>query len=114
MLGEAAHAVSFFYTENWEYETPLIQKGMDTESTKQALLRTRDLLAHLNPWEYAVIEEQMRALMTELGLKAGQYLGTVRVAVSGRKATPQLFQMVEVLGRERTLARIDRALSSLE
>lgn len=113
-LGEAAHAVSFFYTENWEYETPLMQKGMDVESTKQALLRTRDLLAGLNPWEYGVIEEQMRALMTELGLKAGQYLGTIRVAVSGRKATPPLFQMVEVLGRERTLGRIDRALRSLE
>jgi glutamyl-tRNA synthetase len=114
MLGEAAHAVSFFYTENWEYETPLVQKGMDAESTKQALLRTRNLLASLNPWEHPVIEEQMRALMTELGLKPGQFLGTARVAASGRKATPPLFQMIEVLGRERTLARIDRALSSLE
>jgi glutamyl-tRNA synthetase len=112
-LGEAAHAVSYFYTEDWEYETPLIQKGMDTESTKNALLRTRELLNSLTPWESATIEERMRALMAELGLKPGQLFGAVRVAVSGRKATPPLFQMIEVLGRERTLARIDRALASL-
>lgn len=112
-LGEAAHALSFFYTENWEYETPLIQKGMDANNTKIALQRTRALLTSLNPWEHTFIEEQMRALMTELELKPGQLFGTVRVAVSGRKATPPLFQMIEVLGRERTLARIDRALASL-
>jgi len=113
MLGEASHAVSFFYTENWEYEMPLIQKGMDAEGTKNALTRTRELLKGLDTWASAVLEEQLRALMTELGLKPGQFLGAVRVAVSGRKATPPLFPMLEVLGRERTFARIDRALASL-
>lgn len=112
-LGEAAHAVSFFYTEDWDYETPLIQKGMDAESTKNALDHTRELLAGISPWESSVIEERMRALMTELDLKARQFLGATRVAVSGRIATPPLFPMIEVLGRERTLARIDRALASL-
>jgi glutamyl-tRNA synthetase len=112
-LGEAAHAVSFFYTEEWGYETPLIQKGMDEAGTRNALLRVRDLLTGLDTWEALVLEEQIRALMTELGLKPGQLLGAVRVAVSGRKATPPLFQMMEVLGRERTLRRIDRALANL-
>ena len=112
-LGEATHAVSFFYTEDWTYETPLVQKGMDEAGTKQALLRTRDLLHGLAVWEQAVLEEQMRELMTELGLKPGQFLGAARVAVSGRKATPPLFQMIEVLGRERTLARIERAIATL-
>jgi glutamyl-tRNA synthetase len=55
----------------------------------------------------------MRALLEELGLKPAQLFGTVRVAVSGRKATPPLFQMIEVLGRQRTLARLERALTSL-
>jgi glutamyl-tRNA synthetase len=113
-LGEASHAVSFFYTENWEYETPLIQKGMDTESTKNALERTRALLQNSLTWEQSALEEALRALMGELGLKPGQLFGAVRVAVSGRKATPPLFQMIEVLGRERVQARLERALASLE
>jgi glutamyl-tRNA synthetase len=113
-LGEAAHAVSFFYTENWEYETPLIQKGMDEASTRQALESTLALLSTLADWEQPVMEEQTRALMAELGLKPGQLLGAVRVAVSGRKATPPLFQMMEVLGRARTLLRLERAIASLQ
>jgi glutamyl-tRNA synthetase len=112
-LGEATQAVSFFYTEDWTNETPVVQKGMDEAGTKNALLRTRDLLNGLSVWEQSVIEEQMRELMTELGLKPGQFLGAARVAVSGRKATPPLFQMMEVLGRARTLARIERAIAAL-
>ncbi|HXR66233.1 MAG TPA: glutamate--tRNA ligase [Ktedonobacteraceae bacterium] len=112
-LGEAAHAVSFFYSEDWEYETPLAQKGMDAESTKNALQRTFELLQSSPSWEHTDLEEQMRTLMGELALKPAQLFGAVRVAVSGRKATPPLFQMIEILGRERTLARIGRALASL-
>jgi glutamyl-tRNA synthetase len=112
-LGEASHAVSFFYTENWEYETPLAQKGMDAATTRQALESAYQLLSSLTDWEQVGMEEQMRALMTELGLKPAQFLGAVRVAVSGRKATPPLFAMLEVLGRERALTRIQRALTSL-
>jgi glutamyl-tRNA synthetase len=111
-LGEAAHAVSFFYTEDWEYEVPLEQK-MDTATTKKALLHARELLQSSPTWEHSALEEQIRTLMEELVLKPTQLLGAIRVAVSGRKATPPLFQMIEVLGRERTLARIDRALASL-
>jgi glutamyl-tRNA synthetase len=56
----------------------------------------------------------MRALVAELGVKAGQLFGSVRVAVSGRDKTPPLFEMMEVLGRERSLARIEQAIARLE
>ncbi len=55
----------------------------------------------------------MRELAMELGLKPGQLFGSIRVAISGRTATPPLFQMMEVLGRERTLARIEEAIRRL-
>jgi glutamyl-tRNA synthetase len=55
----------------------------------------------------------MRELAMELGLKPGQLFGSIRVAISGRTATPPLFQMMEVLGRERTLARIEDAIRRL-
>lgn len=112
-LGEAAHAVSFFYTENWELETPLAQKGMDNEGTRQALLQAQSLLTGIENWEHTFLEERLRELMAELALKPAQLFGAIRVAVSGRKATPPLFQMMEVLGRTRTLERIERAIASL-
>ncbi|HEV2472632.1 MAG TPA: glutamate--tRNA ligase, partial [Chthonomonadales bacterium] len=114
-LGEAAHAVSFFYTDEIEYETHLlIQKGMDAERTRAALLRARDLLNGLDAWEHDTMELAMRALAEELGLKPGQLFGAVRVAVSGRTATPPLFAMMEALGRERTMRRIEQAIGRLE
>ncbi|GER91634.1 hypothetical protein KDW_57960 [Dictyobacter vulcani] len=50
--------------------------------------------------------------MAELALKPRQLFGTVRVALSGRKATPPLFPMIEILQRQRTLNRLERALIS--
>lgn len=112
-LGEAARAVSYFYTERWEYETPLVQKGMNNEQTHHALARARTLLTDLNPWEQDPLETDLRALMAELDLKPQQFLGAIRVAVSGRKAMPPLFASLETLGREHTLTRLDRALAQL-
>jgi glutamyl-tRNA synthetase len=114
-LGEAAYVVSFFYTDDLGYETPmLIQKGMDAERTHAILIQAHDLLASLPAWEHTVMEPAMRALVAELGVKAGQLFGSVRVAVSGRDKTPPLFEMMEVLGRERSLARIEQAIARLE
>jgi glutamyl-tRNA synthetase len=113
-LGEAAHAVSFFYSDDLTYETALlIQKGMDAERTKAALSSAQKLLAGLGQWEHRTIEIPMRELAVELGLKTGQLFGSIRVAVSGRTATPPLPQMMEVLGRERTMLRIEEAIERL-
>jgi len=113
-LGEAAHAVSFFYSDDLAFDTALlIQKGMDIERTKAALSSAQKLLADLEQWEHSALETPMRKLAVELALKTGQLFGSIRVAISGRTATPPLFQMMEVLGRERSMQRIEQAISRL-
>jgi glutamyl-tRNA synthetase len=59
------------------------------------------------------MEPPMRELAAKLGLKPGQLFGAIRVAVSGSTATPPLFQMMEVLGREVSLKRIEQAIERL-
>ena len=56
----------------------------------------------------------LRPLAEELGLKAGDLFMLVRVAVTGQTATPPLFETMEVLGRERCLARLDDALRRID
>ncbi|MEO8970031.1 MAG: glutamate--tRNA ligase, partial [Ktedonobacteraceae bacterium] len=113
-LGEAAHVVSFFYGDTPTFETlMLIQKGMDAPRTRAALVRTLDLLNSSEQWEHAVMEPPMRELANELGLKPGQLFGSIRVAISGRTATPPLFETMEVLGREKSMARIEQAIARL-
>jgi glutamyl-tRNA synthetase len=113
-LGEAAHVVSFFYEQAISYDSALlIQKGMDAPRTKVALEQARDALQSLAQWEATVIEALLRELVTTTGLKAGQLFGAIRTAVSGRTATPPLFQMMEVLGREVSMRRIQQAIERL-
>lgn len=113
-LGEAAHVVSFFYTDTLDYPTPLlIQKGMDAPRTHKALERARNVLERIEQWKHSTIEPPMRELAMELGLKPGQLFGSIRVAISGRTATPPLFEMMEVLGRKKTMARIEQAIKRL-
>jgi glutamyl-tRNA synthetase len=115
MLGEAAWVVSFFYKQEISYGLDiLIQKKMDVTSTRAALVATRELLATLTPWEHTVLEPPMRELAVQLNLKTGQLFGTIRTAVSGRTATPPLFQMMEVLGRDVCFKRIDQAIALLD
>jgi glutamyl-tRNA synthetase len=113
-LGEAAHKDAFFYVDTLTYDTALlIQKGTDAARTQNALIYARDLLVDLQSWEHSVMEPPMRELAAKLGLKPGQLFGAIRVAVSGSTATPPLFQMMEVVGREVSLKRIEQAIERL-
>ncbi len=86
---------------------------MDSARTRDALIQARDLLAGLEQWEHTIMEPPMRELAKTLNLKVGQLFGSVRTAVSGRTATPPLFEMMEVLGRELSMKRIEQAIARL-
>jgi len=114
-LDEAAEMASFFFTGALEYDPALlVQRRMDGASTAAALRRSLEALAELDPFDAASLEGVLRPLAAELGLKAGQLFGALRVAVTGREAAPPLFQTMEVVGRERCLARIERAIGMLD
>jgi glutamyl-tRNA synthetase len=71
-----------------------------------------DALSALDVWSTAAIDEALRAkLVDELGLKPRNAFGPVRIAISGRKISPPLFESLELLGRERSIARLHDAMS---
>src|SRR5262249_35902889 len=55
------------------------------------------------------LEKILRGLAAELGIKAGELIGTARVALTGRKVSPGIFEVMWLLGKERTLERLERA-----
>ena len=70
----------------------------------------REALGALADWTTEAIDEALRAkLVDELGLKPRNAFGPVRVAVTGRRVSPPLFESLELLGREESLARLDAA-----
>ena len=66
-------------------------------------------LGTLSEFTLEPLERETRAVATELGIKAGELIGMARVALTGRKVSPGIFEVMWLLGRERTLERLGRA-----
>ena len=113
-LADAAPLVQFFFRDTVDYETDeLVQKRMDRSGAANALEKALELLAGTTPFDAATMEAGMRPLAKELGLKAGQLFGAIRVATSGLRVAPPLFESLEILGRERTLSSMEEAVERL-
>ncbi len=80
-----------------------------------ALSVAREALAQLAEWHAADIEVVLRqALIEGMGLKPKVAFGPLRVAATGRRVSPPLFESLELLGQERTLGRVDRAVRTAQ
>lgn len=109
-LNDVLSVADFVFGADPQYDgSLLIQKGMDVAGTLRALRAAREALAGLEGWDEAALEERLRGLAGELGLKAGQLFGALRVAATGRTVAPPIFGTLDVIGREAVLRRIARA-----
>jgi glutamyl-tRNA synthetase len=114
-LDEAPGLVDFFFVEELPDYDPatLVPKKLDAARTRALLAQARATLAEVSPFTHDPLEATLRGLADRLGVKAGDLFSPIRVAVCGRMVAPPLFGTLEVLGRERALRRIDRALEKL-
>jgi len=72
-----------------------------------------DKLETVEPWAAEPIEEALRALVEELGEKPRTAFAPIRLAVTGSKISPGLFESLELLGRDETLARLRSAVAAV-
>jgi glutamyl-tRNA synthetase len=115
VLSEAPDLAEFFLTEELEYDVAtVVRQGMTAESAREALARAAALAQQVSPFDHETLEAAYRELTEALGLKTSQFFMSIRVAITGRTATPPLFETMEVLGRERVLRRLQSACSRLE
>ena len=113
-MNEVTQLMDFFFLDDLEYPAEdLIQRGLDIDSTVIALEATLQRVTDLEVWSAEHLEGELRPLAEELEIKAGQLFGAIRVATTGRKAAPPLFETMEVLGRDRCLTRLNVATSLL-
>jgi glutamyl-tRNA synthetase len=91
----------------------LLPKKLDAARTATALEAAMHLVSSVDLSDHDSTEAAFRARAEELGLKLGDMLMPLRVAVTGTKVSPPLFQSIAVLGKEKALSRAARALASL-
>jgi glutamyl-tRNA synthetase len=116
LLGEAVAAADFFFVKELAPYDPaelIPQKGGDVAMALRVLEHARKVLA-TSAFDHDSLEQALRAVASQLGLKAGPTFQPIRVAVCGRKNAPPLFETMAVLGRELCLARIRQAETSLQ
>ncbi len=104
----------FFFTDELGYDSGLLMAGkMSPSAAVSALEASIAAFGQVHDWCTAPLEAVGRALCTKLGLKPGQLFMTLRVAVTGSTQSPPLFESMEILGRERCLARLQTARERL-
>jgi glutamyl-tRNA synthetase len=78
---------------------------------RHGLVRSREALAHLEPFGVEQIEVALREVVEDLGVKPKDVFQPIRVALAGSTVSPGIFESLAVLGREEALRRIDSALA---
>ena len=115
-LGKVGELVGFLWVDELTLDPDLlVPKRWDAATTAEALAAARTTIADVGLVSYEAdeLEPPLRALAEERGWKAGDLFMAIRVAVTGRRETPPLFDTLVALGYERTLARLERALETL-
>ena len=109
-LKDAQDLIRFLFTDDIGYESKLlIPKKSDRNTTAEALARARAVLAPLEPFIAAVIEPALVGLAGQLSWSKGDLNSAIRMAITGRKVGPPLYESLEVLGKEKSLKRIEMA-----
>jgi nondiscriminating glutamyl-tRNA synthetase len=115
-LGAVGDLIGFLFVTRLDVDPGmLVPKRWDAATTAEALHAARKVIAAVGRVSYEAdeLEPPLRALAEERGWKAGDLFMAIRVATTGRTATPPLFDTLVALGHDRTLERLDRAIEAL-
>ena len=114
LLGEVPGMVAFLFTADDDLKIEADARASLGDDAAAVLDAGLAALEPLDPFEPAAIEEALRAALVDgLGLKPRIAFGALRVAVSGRRVSPPLFESMQLLGRDSTLARVRALRGSL-
>jgi glutamyl-tRNA synthetase len=100
----------FYFKDQFDYDAEAAKKSFVPEN-KPRVEKLRDAFAKADPFNAATLEAALKATATELGVKAGVLVHPIRLACTGNPAGPSLYHLMEVLGKEKVMGRIERALA---
>jgi glutamyl-tRNA synthetase len=111
-LVELVETARYYFVDEPAMDAAAVAKFL-TPAIAAPLKSVRDRLARLEPWTVESLTAAFNEVLAEHGVKLGKIAQPVRVAVTGGTASPGIFEVLEVLGRDRTIARLDRALAGI-
>jgi len=100
----------FYFTDDFDYDPQSAAKHFTPEN-KPRLKAVREALSSLEKFDATEIEAALKTAAAKLGVKLGAIVHPTRLAATGSNVGPSLYHLLEVLGKEKVLARIDRSLA---
>ncbi|NQT33178.1 MAG: glutamate--tRNA ligase [Candidatus Omnitrophica bacterium] len=108
-VGEFAGLAECFFKDDFEFEEKGTRKYLDKEGNKDNIRYFAQRLEELQDWTHENIENICREIAEERDLKAAEIIHPTRMAISGKTAGAGLFEMMELLGKEKAIERIKKA-----
>lgn len=99
----------FLFSDDFPTDPEAERKVLGREGARGRIEALAAALKEIPSWDHASIESRLKETASALGVKAGELVHPARIAVSGRPVGPGLYEMLEVLGRDRVLARLSAA-----
>ena len=112
-LAEMAEAALFYYLGDIIYDEKAAQKFLKPEALEPLKLLA-DKLEALESYAHSDLEDVFKAVMDQTGLKLGKIAQPVRVALTGRTASPGIFEIIAILGKDRVLPCLRKAIQFIE
>jgi glutamyl-tRNA synthetase len=112
-LRDLADQLSVYLRDDVEYDEDAVRKYVKDDSVGERMQQLRDALSSVDPFDVASTEQALRALADRLGVSAAKLIHPFRLALTGRGASPPIFDVVALMGRQRTLQRLDRFIARI-
>jgi glutamyl-tRNA synthetase len=110
-IDQIVHLAVPYLRDEIEYDPVAVAKQWkDREAIASILAETRDALAAMHDWTPGPMEASLRKLAESLGIPGDKIFQSLRLALTGQTVSPGIFDVLQTLGRERSLARIDAAI----
>jgi glutamyl-tRNA synthetase len=111
--GDVLAYADFFFVPDGQlaHDEKDFQKRVAPPQAKELLTKFRGVLSTIEPFEPCRLEEALKKFVEDQGIKIGDIVHALRIAVTGKSVGPGVYDCVAILGRESSLARLDRALS---
>ncbi len=114
-LDDCVSFAGFFFKDVVEPNPDdLIAKDLDVKQSATIAHKSYEILSALPDLTHQTAEPPMRAYLEQSGLSANQVFGILRVATTGQKVSPPLFESMEIVGKEKSLERLKKAIEILE
>lgn len=111
-VADIAPMVGYFFTDNFEYDEKAVRKKLQQDGVREILDQVAALFQALETFDEATTDKALHEFIERSGLGFGAVMAPLRIALCGVPSGPELFPMLQVLGRKRVLARIARTMDT--